>query len=57
MNDHSEDYNGDDGDDDGDNGGCDSTLVKHICVSIGTFFSVSQSALSGWELVFQRKVK
>ena len=41
MNDHSEDYNGDDGDDDGDNGGCDSTLVKHICVSIGTFGTVS----------------
>ena len=41
MNDHSEDYNGDDGDDDGDNGGYDSTLVKHICVSIGTFGTVS----------------
>ena len=54
MNDHSEDYNGDDG---GDNGGCDSTLVKHICVSIGTFGTVSQSALSGWELVFRRNVK
>ena len=37
---HGEYYYGD-GDDDGDYGGCDSTLVKYICVSIGTYFCVS----------------
>ena len=40
INDHSEDYYGDEGDDDG----CDSTLVKYNCVSIETF-SVSLRVL------------
>ena len=34
--DHGEYYYGD-----GKDGGCDSTLVKYICVSIGTYFCVS----------------
>ena len=38
--DHGEYYYGG-GDDHGDDGGCDSTFVKYICVSIGTYFCVS----------------